>query len=116
MYGLGQDCTGYILKNFPRASFADDDPNFRSLLIHLLGVIEVEDMGNALHATPFSTIYQNMVSSLETLKHYRDELAHTYTRGTIHAVLAPSSTIGLYQHVYSGLKELESRVSRIPKK
>ncbi len=85
------------------------DPDFRHMLIHIIGIINVEKLEQDFDQHKFT----QMTSSLSALKQRRDELAHTYIKGTTPTIDAPSVTKNRFQNVYEGLKDIESRINKI---
>jgi len=80
--------------------------NFRRMLIQILGIVELEKFEQSLDPQNFA----KMEAALDTLKTCRDAKAHTYTTGTTQRLDAPSATIGRFEEVYKGLKDIEKKL------
>lgn len=94
------------------SSFDYDDRfqnHFRNLLLNLLGFINLEKLEKKLDQRKFLL----MKSCLGSLKVYRDSHAHTFIPGTTAQFLAPSSTKTYFEHVYQGLKDIDSKMVTI---
>ncbi len=85
------------------------DPNFRSMLIQVIGIINVEKLEEAVDKYKFT----QMASSLGMLKQRRDDQAHTHIKGTIKTIDAPSWTKNRFENVYKGLKDIESCIRKM---
>jgi hypothetical protein len=85
----------------------DYKSNFRRMLIQILGIVQLEKFEQILDPHKFT----KMEAALDTLKICRDTEAHTYTKGgTTKKLNAPSATIGQFQEVYEGLKDIEKKL------
>ncbi|MBN1637349.1 MAG: hypothetical protein JW866_00150 [Ignavibacteriales bacterium] len=51
-----------------------------------------------------------MISSLDSLKFYRDSEAHTYIKGTTKRMDAPSVTKNRFSAIYNGLKNIDEKL------
>lgn len=85
------------------------EDNFRDMLIHIIGIIKLEILEQIIDRYKFT----QMTSSLGVLKQRRDELAHTYIKGTTLTIDAPSLTKKRFLNVYEGLKDIESSISKM---
>ena len=85
------------------------EPNFRGMLIQTIGIINVEKLERVFDTNKFI----QMTSSLGELKQRRDDQAHTYIKGTIRTIDAPSLTKKRFLNVYEGLKDIESYISKM---
>src|SRR3990172_214960 len=92
---------GDIIKNTHSFKY---DPNFRNMLIQVLGLINVE----RLELTYDQNKFVHMSSSLDILKQRRDDQAHTYVKGTTPVIDAPSITKDRFLKAYDGLKDIEA--------
>ena len=77
--------------------------------MRLVGMINIERLEQILDLHKFT----KMTSSLSALKQRRDELAHTYIKGTTPTIDAPSLTKDRFLNVYEGLKDIESYISKM---
>ena len=89
-----------IIQNTHSFKYRD---NFRNMLKQLIGLINLENLENMFDGTKFPV----MESSLGALKQSRDDLAHTYIKGTTTTINAPSFSINHFKYVYQGLKDIE---------
>ena len=85
------------------------EDNFRDMLIHIIGIIKLEILEQIFDQHKFT----QMTSSLGVLKQRRDELAHTYIKGTTPTIDAPSLTKNRFLNVYEGLKDVESSIRKM---
>ena len=85
------------------------EDNFRDMLIHIIGIIKLEILEQIFDQHKFT----QMISSLNVLKQRRNELAHTYIKGTTPTIDAPSWTERRFQYVYEGLKDIESCINKM---
>ena len=85
------------------------EDSFRDMLIHIIGIIKLEILEQIFNQHKFT----QMTSSLGVLKQRRDELAHTYIKGTTPTIDAPSLTKNRFLNVYEGLKDIESCIRKI---
>ena len=85
------------------------EDNFRDMLIHIIGIIKLEILEQIFDQHKFT----QMTSSLGVLKQRRDELAHTYIKGTTPTIDAPSLTQNRFLNVYAGLKDVESSIRKM---
>ncbi|TET39693.1 MAG: hypothetical protein E3J65_03285 [Dehalococcoidia bacterium] len=85
------------------------EDNFRDMLLHIIGIIKLEILEQIFDQHKFT----QMTSSLGVLKQRRDELAHTYIKGTTPTIDAPSLTKNRFQNVYEGLKDIEFCIRRM---
>lgn len=85
-------------------------PNhFRKMLIHAVGLINVEKIESIVDAQK-KAVFE---AELNTLWKRRNSLAHTYIKGTASAIDAPSMTIARFQKIYVGIKEFEGVIFKI---
>ncbi len=92
-----------------RTTSFEYDQHFRNMLMRLVGMINIERLEQMLDLHKFT----QMTSSLSALKQRRDELAHTYIKGTTSTIDAPSLTKNRFLNVYEGLKDIESCINKI---
>lgn len=83
--------------------------NFRIMLIHVIGIINVERLESKLNPNKFL----DMKSSLGSLKESRDKHAHKYIRGMTTIIDSPSVTQNRFRKVYEGLKDIESCIRKM---
>lgn len=83
--------------------------NFRHMLIQLLGIVNVEKLEHAYNQNKFT----HMTSSLSILKQRRDDLAHTYIKGTTQTIDAPSVTRNHFRSTCDGLKNIELCIRKL---
>ena len=83
-------------------------PHFRRMLIQILGIINLEKLERKFNPREF----QLLGSNLETLKLCRDNEAHTHIKGVTRRLDSPSVTIDRFKFIYSGLKDIESKIRR----
>jgi len=88
------------------------DPTSTQTLIKLFGKIYVESLEKCYNPTKFAA----MDSALARLKHTRDTQAHSYLKGTLPSVDAPSFTKGKFREAYDGLKDIEACIRRFTAK
>ncbi|SRR5258707_3051519 len=81
----------------------DYETNFRSMLIRLLGLINVEK----IEARVDQTKRDAMKGALSSLRLQRNTEAHTHLKGITRAINAPSVTIGQFSPLYEGLAEFD---------
>lgn len=82
--------------------------HFRRMLIHLIGIINVERLERTIDQKKLSSLD----STLKLLKQIRDTEAHTHIKGITRNINAPSVTLNQFQPVYDGLKEFERFIRR----
>ena len=87
----------------------DYEQHFRSMLVQLIGIIDLERLETHLDNTKFDT----MKSALSSLRESRDKQAHTHLKDATTRIDAPSITRSRFQDVYLGLKDIESCIRRI---
>ncbi len=115
-------CTNHHIKNIVNFEFVEKniikrtsgfeyDRHFRIMLIKLLGIINVEKLENRLDTLKFD----QLKSSLTSLKESRDREAHTYThlKGITKTRDAPSVIISYFFPVYNGLKDIDNKLRYI---
>ena len=85
------------------------EDNFRDMLIHIIGIIKLEILEQIFDQHKFT----QMIYSLNVLKQRRNELAHTYIKGTTPTIDAPSWTDRRFQYVYEGLKDIEHHINKM---
>lgn len=83
--------------------------HFKNLLIQLIGLINFEKLESQMDSSKL----QSLVSTLKTLTHIRNSLAHTHIKGAITQINSPSVTISQFSDVYNGLKEAEKTLRLI---
>lgn len=86
------------------------DRHIRDLLIIYIGLKKVEIVENRMDVS----IFINLKNSLERLKQFRDDFAHTYTNsmGGTRIYVSPSVVMNEFINVYNGLKELNKNIKR----
>ena len=82
------------------------EKHFRSMMIQIVGIWGFEKIRNSI-GTSISTRFS---TELNTLKHKRNSLAHTYTHGVTSHYDAPSVTLGSFAIIKSGLKAYDSAI------
>lgn len=82
----------------------DYDRHFKRLLLGLVGYHGVAWMERRVDAAVFNP----MCGALSSLKPVRDQLAHTYVKGTTLSFDAPSVARARFAIVYAGLKDVEA--------
>ena len=81
----------------------DYERNFRKLLIHLIGIINVEHFEQQLDPAKFT----QLISTLEALRTRRNNEAHTHIKkGVMRTIDAPSMTKRYFLQVYAGLDNI----------
>lgn len=97
-----------IVKRTYGFNYEDD---FRRMLIHLIGLVKMEQIESNLDQQSF----QRFKSELGSLKQIRDkEVAHTYiAAGVTLNIDAPSKTIKRFEILREGLQEIESNIKKI---
>jgi hypothetical protein len=90
--------------------FASYNPEIKESFTRVFGKVSIEELERLLDHTKFTV----MCSALVRLKISRDDLAHTYLKGTLASVNAPSVTNQLFKDVYLGLKDIEVCVRKFP--
>ena len=85
------------------------EDNFRDMLIQIIGIIKLEILEQIIDRYKFT----QMTSSLGALKQRRDDLAHTYIKGTTPTIDAPSWTEKRFQYVYEGLRDIEHHINEM---
>ena len=85
------------------------EDNFRDMLIQIIGIIKLEILEQIIDQHKFT----QMTSSLSVLRQRRNELAHTYIKGTTPTIDAPSLTKNRFLNVYKGLKDIESCINKM---
>jgi len=85
------------------------EPHFSNMLRQVIGVIGVEKLERKVDSSKFV----KMCSALSSLKTCRDKQAHTHTIGVTRLLNAPSWTLGQFQIIYEGLKEMDTTLIRI---
>ena len=106
-------CSQNILKNLAdrkyveevviKKTYAFDYSRFRLMLIHLVGLINVERIEKKIDPLTMS----RLDATLRALKKARDAEAHTHLKGVTRNVNAPSLTLAQFTDVYEGLKCME---------
>lgn len=87
-------------------NYGFDYPNFRSMLIRLMGLVAVEALEKKVDATKCATLK----ATLHSLKRTRDSEAHTHIKGRTRTLNAPSLTIAHFYSLYEGLQEFELKI------
>ncbi|MGA7678018.1 MAG: hypothetical protein WCA51_06565 [Dehalococcoidia bacterium] len=75
----------------------------------MVGIINVERLENKLNKTKFDL----MKSTINTLKTYRDEEAHTHLKDDTKRLDAPSVTLNRLQLIYDGLKDIDDCIRKM---
>ena len=96
----------YIEKDVVKRTYAFEYAAFRSMLIRLIGLVNVERLEEKMDPL----IKTRLDSTHAALKGARDSEAHTHIKGVARVINAPSATFAQFQDVYAGLKEIESLV------
>jgi hypothetical protein len=87
----------------------DYEKHFRSMLIHLIGICNIELMEKDMN----QQVKALFESTLKLLWPNRSSHAHTHIQGTNASFDAPSITIKRLDNIYGGLKEIEKQLKRI---
>ncbi|MCA9468189.1 MAG: hypothetical protein KC643_22505 [Nitrospira sp.] len=95
----------YVEKEIVKRTHGFDYPNFRQMLVKLLGLINVEKIEKKVkRKLPVS-----LEDLLGPLKKARDSEAHTHiNKGVTRHINAPSVTFGQFPGIYKGLVEFDS--------
>jgi hypothetical protein len=80
--------------------------HFRKMVGAVIGLSGLEKLESKLDSGKFA----RLESALSTLKIVRDTHAHTYLKGTIPTLTAPSVIISQFTQVVVGLREFERRM------
>jgi hypothetical protein len=96
-------CSDVVKKNYG----FEYQQHFRKMLIAIIGLVGVEKLERRVDAGKFA----RLESALSTLKVIRDTHAHTYLKGTIPTLSAPSFVLNQFEQVALGLREFEARMS-----
>jgi hypothetical protein len=103
---------GFVEKEVIKRTYGFDySRHFRKMLINIIGIAGVEKLEKKIDSIKF----QLMISSLDSLKLYRDSEAHTYIKGTTKRMDAPSVTMNRISDIYNGLKNIDDELRRILK-
>jgi hypothetical protein len=87
------------------------DNNFRKMIIYIVGLINTEKIEVVLDNRG---ILLNLKARLDTLKHYRDEFAHTHTRkGVIPNYPHPTTIKNEINIIFSCLKSYQKELRKI---
>lgn len=84
------------------------DENFKKMLQQVIGMCGIERIESKFNSSKFI----QLCSTLQNLKTYRDTQAHTHIKGITIRLNAPSWSIGQFNNVYEGLKDIESTLKR----
>ena len=87
-----------------------DYSKFRSLLIHVIGIISLEKLEARLEE---SDTMQRIKSELGSLKNDRDNFAHTHLKEITPRYDAPSLTYGKFIKIYDLLQKIESALNAL---
>lgn len=99
--------TKYLMKKIVKVNYGFGyEDHFRRMLIQAVGLIAVEKIEARVDAQKKA----DLVSELNTLVKMRNNLAHTYIKGTAVTVDAPSVTIARFVKIYDGFKEYEDKI------
>ncbi|MBA3019139.1 MAG: hypothetical protein FP811_13495 [Desulfobacteraceae bacterium] len=100
----------YVEKEVIKRTFGFDySQHFRKMLINIIGIVGVEKLEKKID----SIKHQLMISSLDSMKLYRNSEAHTYIKGTTRRMDAPSLTKNRLNDIYNGLKNIDDELRRI---
>ena len=92
-----------ILDAIKRTYGFEYDRHFRKMLITIIGYKGIE----LIEKKADSLTFQKFKSTLGMLKGKRDAQAHTYVRGIMTTIDAPSVTLSKFQNLYEGLLEID---------
>jgi hypothetical protein len=107
---LGKDHTRYLEDSvISRTHGFDYDRHFRSMLVRLLGVIDLQQ----LEKTVDPVLSAKLRANLRSLTTSRNTLAHSYVKGTTMSIDAPSLTLARFSEICSGLREYESKIGAL---
>lgn len=87
----------------------DYKKNFRHMLSHLIGLINVERIEQSIEASKHALF----LSTLGALKEVRNSIAHTHIQGTTPSINAPSLTLAQFHRVKEGLIAFEAELLRL---
>jgi len=110
-------CAYRHLKNHANVNFISDEivkrtygfdyeRHFRRMLIHLLGLINVEKVKKRVDQKKQA----QLKVTLAALTTVRNSQAHTHTKGTMQSINAPSVTLSQIPPLYDGLKEYDRTI------
>jgi hypothetical protein len=82
------------------------DDDFKKMLIQIIGRIGIIKLERKIDQKKF----QALLATLETLKTYRNNEAHTHIKGTTKRLDAPSATKANFIIIYEGLKDIDDKL------
>lgn len=86
----------------------DYEQHFRKMLIHLLGIINVEKIEKSIDQSKRT----KFMAALAELKTVRNQEAHTHIKGVTRHINAPSVTHSKFSALYDGLLEFDAALRR----
>lgn len=90
----------YIEKDIVKRNYGFDyDQHFRKMLIHLIGIINVEKLEKKID-DQVQAAFRSTLSSLKTI---RNSEAHTHIKGVARVINAPSIVISQFSAISNGL-------------
>jgi len=87
----------------------DYDFHFRRMLIQVIGLVGVEKFERLIDPAKFHA----MSATLNSIKAYRDQEAHEYTKGITRILDAPSVTKSKFVTIYDGLIDIERVLKKL---
>lgn len=96
-------CKEVVKKNYG----FEYEKHFRKLIATIIGLTGIEKLESKADPAKLARLQ----SALTTLKAVRDTHAHTYLKGVIPTLSAPSFIIGQFQQVRDGLRDIEARLA-----
>lgn len=105
----GKKNRDYFLSQIVRRTHGFDyQAHFRRMLIHLIGIINVERIERAIDANTRA----QFEAALRNLKRMRDPEAHTHIKGVTRSIDAPSITMSQFPVLYAGLVAFQDSIKR----
>ena len=97
----------YVSKEIVQRTYGFDyERHFRSMLIQLLGLINVEKIEKSVDQRK----QIQLKATLKALKTVRDSEAHTHIKGVTRSINAPSATLNQFPALYNGLMEYDRAI------
>jgi hypothetical protein len=84
------------------------EKHFRSMLMRLIGLINVERIERSMDGA----VHSAFLASLGSIRNARDSEAHTYLKGVTRAIDAPSVTLVHYSRIERGLSQIDDAIRR----
>ena len=97
----------FVRKEIVQRTYGFDyERHFRSMLIQLLGLINVEKIEKSVDQRK----HIQLKATLKALKTVRDSEAHTHIKGVTRSINAPSATLNQFPALYDGLMEYDRTI------